>query len=291
MTHVSGGDLSRLLTIVHAAHAATSVEQLVDVALAEVPRLVRCDLVAWNEIDLVTGELTGRGAPAELAASVFPQVQARLASHPLVAHFGSGPTLRVTRISDVVGRRDWHRNPLYAEVFAPLRLEHQVGVPLLATPQTLSALALSRGGSDFSARDVAVLDALGPMLAEVERGLLWRDALEAEIAAGHRTEVALVASDGAVVARTTDAPRARSLPRRLHLVRVQEPNAPFGLSEQQLAALEAVSTGATVAAAARSLGISPRTLDKHLERAYAKLGVNNRVAALGRLRESGAPAP
>lgn len=52
------------------------------------------------------------------------------------------------------------------------------------------------------------------------------------------------------------------------------------LTKRELAVLDAMSSGVTRVAAAHSLSMSPRTLDKHLEHVYAKLGVNSLVAAL-----------
>ncbi|WP_437773799.1 response regulator transcription factor [Arthrobacter sp. KNU40] len=45
--------------------------------------------------------------------------------------------------------------------------------------------------------------------------------------------------------------------------------------------------GLKTAAIGHLLGCSPRTVAKHLEHAYAKLGSNNRVDALRRLRGEG----
>jgi DNA-binding NarL/FixJ family response regulator len=44
--------------------------------------------------------------------------------------------------------------------------------------------------------------------------------------------------------------------------------------------LELVATGQTNAAIARTLGVSPRTVAKHLEHLYQKLQVANRAAAV-----------
>ncbi|NMO90636.1 hypothetical protein HH311_12705 [Actinomycetospora sp. TBRC 11914] len=53
-----------------------------------------------------------------------------------------------------------------------------------------------------------------------------------------------------------------------------------GLTPRETAALVAVAEGLTADAVARRLAISPRTVHKHLERAYAKLGVRDRVSAV-----------
>lgn len=58
------------------------------------------------------------------------------------------------------------------------------------------------------------------------------------------------------------------------------PAAEVGLTPRETAALVAVAEGLTADAVARRLAISPRTVHKHLERAYAKLGVRDRVSAV-----------
>jgi DNA-binding CsgD family transcriptional regulator len=54
------------------------------------------------------------------------------------------------------------------------------------------------------------------------------------------------------------------------------------LSARERDVLELVATGQTNAAIARALGVSPRTVAKHLEHIYQKLQVANRAAAVAR---------
>ncbi|MDO8211142.1 response regulator transcription factor [Conexibacter sp. CPCC 206217] len=53
----------------------------------------------------------------------------------------------------------------------------------------------------------------------------------------------------------------------------------LGLTARQAEALRLLALGRTPADAARELGIAPRTLDKHLQHVYAKLGVSSRYEA------------
>jgi DNA-binding CsgD family transcriptional regulator len=53
----------------------------------------------------------------------------------------------------------------------------------------------------------------------------------------------------------------------------------FGLTNREGEVLSWLSKGKTNRDIAQILGLSPRTVDKHLEQIYAKLGVDNRTAA------------
>ena len=54
----------------------------------------------------------------------------------------------------------------------------------------------------------------------------------------------------------------------------------FGLTPREGEVLSWLSKGKTNRDIAQILGLSPRTVDKHLEQIYAKLGVENRTAAV-----------
>jgi DNA-binding CsgD family transcriptional regulator len=53
----------------------------------------------------------------------------------------------------------------------------------------------------------------------------------------------------------------------------------LGLTTRESEVLSWLSKGKTNRDIAQILGLSPRTVDKHLEQIYAKLGVENRTAA------------
>jgi DNA-binding CsgD family transcriptional regulator len=54
----------------------------------------------------------------------------------------------------------------------------------------------------------------------------------------------------------------------------------LGLSPREAEVLQTMMRGRTTAAVAAELGVSPRTVSKHAEHIYAKLGVHDRVAAV-----------
>jgi DNA-binding CsgD family transcriptional regulator len=70
----------------------------------------------------------------------------------------------------------------------------------------------------------------------------------------------------------------------LRLAKDTSTNAPaefseLGLTSREGEVLSWLSKGKTNRDIAQILGLSPRTVDKHLEQIYAKLGVENRTAA------------
>ncbi|CAB4858617.1 unannotated protein [freshwater metagenome] len=56
-----------------------------------------------------------------------------------------------------------------------------------------------------------------------------------------------------------------------------------GLSPREAQAMALILRGNSPAAVALQLGITPRTVDKHVERAYRRLGVRSRTEAMATL--------
>ncbi len=59
----------------------------------------------------------------------------------------------------------------------------------------------------------------------------------------------------------------------------------LGLTGREAEVLLLLTDGHTIAASASKLGISPRTVEKHVQRGYSKLGLDNRVAATNLVRQ------
>jgi DNA-binding NarL/FixJ family response regulator len=62
-----------------------------------------------------------------------------------------------------------------------------------------------------------------------------------------------------------------------------------GLTAREVHILELLAAGLTADAIGRHCGISPRTVGKHLENIYAKLGCHDRLTAVLRVLESTGP--
>jgi len=133
-------------------------------------------------------------------------------------------------------------------------IERAVAVPLFSDGHTLVRIVLNRRAVDFGARDCERLELLRPHLA-----FLYREACRA----GER---AARAAGGAGVA--VAPPMVRSMP--------------DALTAREREVLRWLAGGKTDAEIGALLSISVRTVQKHLEHVYVKLGVETRTAAVMR---------
>jgi DNA-binding CsgD family transcriptional regulator len=215
-----------------------------EVALTSLARLIGCDILTFTEVDLPSGRIRYSDYPdGTLAVTNYQAFSENLDQHPLLNYYRASGDGRAVRMSDVVGRADWHRLDIYQECYRPRPTEHVLGVHLPSSPTSSRAFAFNREHGDFTESDRDVLDLLRGPLAEA---LLRARTL-------HRLEQRLAAPS-------------------------QERLAPLTGRERQV--LELVAAGRTNVAIAHALQVSPRTVAKHLERTYRKLGVGNRAAAV-----------
>jgi DNA-binding NarL/FixJ family response regulator len=121
-------------------------------------------------------------------------------------------------------------------------------IPLVIAPQHVCVLALLRGGADFTARDLQLARQLQPVLSGIHA---LRDR---------------------ITRRTPSAPCA---------------DTGIRLTARELAVLDLMGNGLIAAAIARQLGISPRTVNKHIENIYRKLGTHDRTSAVLRGQDLG----
>ena len=134
--------------------------------------------------------------------------------------------------------------------------EHQIAFSLPGPDEQVIGVALSRADRDFSGRDRALLSVLrAPLNAALVRARSRQQAGQA---------VAAAATDG-----------------------LPGPPGPPRLTDRETTILQLVAAGRTNSAIAHELQLSPRTVAKHLEHAYRKLGVSSRAAAVSRMTIGG----
>jgi DNA-binding CsgD family transcriptional regulator len=231
------------LAVVEAADAASSLTELPDLLLPALVSLVGADSALWTELDVAPG-------PGQLASPL----PGRVASYP---------------------------EPLLTEETALALEQHVQDFPLTRHTRPggdgrpvrrsdLQSMSSFRGSGMYA--DVAQKVGVDQMLATA----LKPGSLHVCVSLNR---VGLDFTPAAVDLLTWLRPLlTRRVARLAVLARAA---APPPLTTRQEQVLRLVADGLTDAAIGHRLGCSPRTVDKHLEHIYRRLGVSCRTAAIG----------
>lgn len=175
--------------------------------------------------------------------------------NPLVQHYERTADGRALRFSDVVTREQLEATRLYREFYAHFDINHQIAFTLPHESGQLIGISLNRTRPDFSDAERDFLNRARPYLIQAYRNALACAARRVVDPAG--LEPALIA---------------------------------IGVTQREAEVVAQVAVGASNRDAASRLGLSERTVQKHLERAFRKLGVSSRSEAAARAWElAGSP--
>lgn len=241
--------IERALDFVLAAATIDDPSRFVRQVLVGLPRLVASELTTLSICDLAAGTRKVVSFPE---SAISPSDQAifnqLIHGHPLVQYHSKHLDGGSWRISDSLSLPAFRRTPIFGEYYARVGIDHVIAVPLIANPKLVLSFVLNRKGKDFSDRERDLLDRIRPSLANVY-----------QLLAAH-------AGDAAI------APQAML----------------DALTPRESEVLDWVAAGKSDRQIAQLLGLSMRTVQKHLENAYLKLGVENRTAAVMRAGSGGA---
>ena len=256
MKHLTRNDYASALQVLARIEAqADNFDSFAHAVVQALNDFVASELTTLSVCDLMTGHRQVVGWPGvRLGADEIECFDRHFFEHPLVRHHGHEGEFLTRRISDLVSRHDFQRSALDDDDDRRIGLEYAMVAPLFRDRRTLASIVLNRRGLDFDARDRERLALLRPHLA-----FLYLHARHAR---------------KAVAASKEDTP----------LPRMQMPpdiSAP-GLTQREADVMRWLAGGKTDAEIAALLAISPRTVQKHLEHIYVKLGVETRTAAVMR---------
>ncbi|MDB5881019.1 MAG: hypothetical protein JWP43_897 [Ramlibacter sp.] len=256
MNHLTRNDYASALQLLARLETESAgLESFANASVRAIGDFVASEITTLSVCNVVSGHREVVGLPrAALAPADIECFDRYFFEHPLVRYHAFEGGRQTHRISDSLSRRDFRRTPLYADYYRRVGLEHVMAMPLYVDGRTLVSIVLNRRGLDFSERDRERLELLRPHL-----GFLYRQAC-ADAAASQPTRAPL--------------PLAPVLP---------EP-VPPGLTAREGQVMHWLACGKTDAEIAALLSISPRTVHKHLEHIYVKLGVETRTAAVMRVR-------
>jgi DNA-binding CsgD family transcriptional regulator len=219
-------------------------------------RAIPCEWISLNDLGPEPEQTTVLIDP-----SFPPEAHALYARHayenPLVARYQRTGDGRAYRFSDVAATEQLHATALYQEFYAPLGLEHQIAFTLPHAPGRLMALALSRAHHDFSDDERDLLDSARPFLIQIYRNAIEHSRLLEELQIRQRGWRLPL----------DDPLLARALASR-------------GLTAREGEVLSWVATGRSNRAVAAQINVSERTVQKHVQRCFSKLGVHTRTEAV-----------
>src|ERR1700674_362503 len=248
---LTSGDLRAVLeTLGTIGEGAASVERFAREGVASLRRLVSGELTTLSICDLGTGHRSVvSDQPGAISKREIEAFDLHFHEHPLVRDHGRNPGAVTRRISDLLPAADFRRTPLFNDYYRPIRVDHAMAVPIHVQRNVLVSFVFNRSGRDFSDRDRACLESIRPHLGNLYR--LSREIEGPRAAWGVPSSPPRVPSDLPLTAREREV---------LHWLG-------GGKTDRDIAAI---------------LGISPRTVHKHLQRIYEKLGVETRTAAVAR---------
>lgn len=278
--------------------------------------LIPCEHCGYNAIDLDTGHAIVVANPEETVFEGGPQILARLGhENPLIVRALAGDRT-VQRLSDHISRRQFHRTELYQEVYRRISLEYQLGVQLPDIGKSIGragqfvGLSLARHHRDFAEADMLMLDLLRPhfaatlerlhelaltravragMEADGDRWIVLVDGDDVVAWASEGAEQALGARAGQLLClderfRISRVPNAYPELDALHIARVPRRDAEavqrLGLTKRQAEVLVLAIQGLSAQQIADTLILSRRTVEKHFDAVYERLGARNRGQAI-----------
>jgi Bacterial regulatory proteins, luxR family len=266
MSRLSPQDVDRVSTALMALYGCLELRELPRAILALLTELVSADCASYNEFD--------RSRPKQVVAftqPMMPEIMARvsafeahIAEHPHISHYRKTGDGRPYRTTDLLTQRQFQRLGIYKKFFEPVGIRFQIGGFFSGTPGLEIGLALNRSKSDFLERDRDILALVYPHLVQAYQNAAAFSQTQ------RKTQVlseALEATNQALIVLTAAGRVAWLTPHAVQLLERYFPGAMRDPNHLPAASI---------------LGVSPRTIHKHVEHILAKLGVENRSAALPR---------
>lgn len=268
MVTLSARDLRRVLEL---AEQVLDVQDFWAVEQVLLPRLVALldsDMAVYHHVDLDPDGIEEVDVfwPRTLFGPLMEAYSGVMRQHPFVPAFAMCPPATPMQITDFLSQRQWRASAVYHESHGPLGAHQQMTQVLASRGARLRAVTVARVSPAYTDRERAVLSALCRHLrAAVHRAYAGSVGYTAQRLVPTVGPVLLGRRD-----HVLDAPAA---------VRTRA-GRPQVCTSREDEVMQLVARGHTNAQVARLLGIAPATVAKHLEHVYAKLDVDNRVAAL-----------
>lgn len=257
-------DLLAYSTFLQGLYSSSDLTDFVRRLLGTVSSLIPVDSAVYHEVDGKKNAWIVQ--PTETQIPEGQIIFARhMNDHPLVRHYQRHPRDTAGRkISDFISRLQLHSRGLYQEFFRHVEVEYQMVCNFSEAPHSQwLALVLNRTLKDFSERERLLLTLLQPHL--------WLAYRQAWLMTRLRQRPEVVDDEDVSGFLLAGSSRRR-----------------WNLNPQEIKVLTWILRAKTDTEIATILHISHRTVQKHLEHIYQKMGVENRLgAAMMAVQEAG----
>jgi len=171
---LSRTDLEKAAVFLQELYAETRVEQISDVILSGICRLVPCEHSSYNEIDSITNSIVVRLKPvAPEIAKYAPLFKKHFAEHPQLAHYRVSDDRTPYQFTDFLSQRQFRQLGIYRDVYRHLGTEHQMTLVLSNTGDAQDiGIAINRKNACFTERERALLQFLRPHLIQARKNTI-----------------------------------------------------------------------------------------------------------------------
>ncbi|MBX3350313.1 MAG: LuxR family transcriptional regulator [Nitrospira sp.] len=351
MSRLSHSQHSKLQHFLADLYTLRDHQTLITHALSACHRLIDCDIVSYNEVDLRHKHVVNKWCPDDppLRETLLPALERTVHQHPAFPFIFRTRGARSVKVSDVAPLRAFQRLDIYQQFFKHVDTNYQLGTIVDVKPMFFVGIGFNRRHRDFATHHHTILDLLRPHFVQATHNARTVTHLGNQFSAFNMTlaqsHQGIVCTDlkGRVRFTTDEAVRlmnkyglrVRGIPARVpsllrswlescidHLgsAKIVSNTIPpliierehgslqvrlahydeqllllleefsseqsieallvLGLTPREAEVLRWVAQGKSNPEVGTILGISSRTVQKHLERIYCRLGVENRHAAI-----------
>ena len=233
-----------LMALSRALGEPDNTSDFLGVAAAQLLRILPGDDLLWVDSDFPANAFIAWRASDAARDARIERMMPGMIEHPGIQSYLRNPhNLAPRRLTDVPGAADWPGNTFPSPVREVLG-RHQLALIVdVEIPGRGRGWVLTRDGTDYADEDVRLAAFILPVLLAYDRL--------------HRLN--------------------RSWSSRCEPPGGQLPDGWDDLSPRERQVADLLSGGSSAVAIGNALGISPRTVNKHLEHIYAKLGRHDRL--------------
>ncbi|RKN08590.1 helix-turn-helix transcriptional regulator [Streptomyces radicis] len=279
MHRLAARDYENMLDLAAAVLRGDDTEPSWQPLLAELSRGLHAPTVVMTEASWIRQEGTARAwtpGPA-LTRARMDGISGRMieAGHPFLRHYCTQLDTVPRTAADLMGGKRWLGSRTHGVTREAFGAEHILAVPLPGPPGVARGFIVYHERDDFAERERAYARRVQSLLAAIDahrRHLArWRARVECPARADcpARGACSAHAHDNAPLRAASHAAKDA------------------GLTPRELAVLTLLADSLPATAIGRRLGISHRTVHKHIQNIYRKLDVPDRLSAVLRAQSTG----